>query len=115
MAIYLEQRERDYLKELIGVPQEFEWWKLKLLSKIDEDNEREEEIHSCKHKFGEYTGKRLSCKKCDHQLSESWFFKKNISNYMANKARASLAKRNTTAIEKKGERKSDRCEPIRLL
>jgi hypothetical protein len=115
MSIYLEQRERDLLKELIGVPQEFEWWKKKLLEKIADDEECLKEIQECKHKYGEYIGKRLSCKKCDHRISESWFFKKNISNYMANKARASLAKRNTTAIQKKGERKSDRCKPIRLL
>ena len=72
MALYLEQKERDLLKKLIGEPKEFEFLKIKVLDKIKEDEERLEGIHNCDHEYHIYNGVKDACSKCSTFRKEVW-------------------------------------------
>lgn len=74
MAVYLDQIERDLLKKLIGTPKEFEWVKLKLLSKIEDDEVVHGEIANHKHEYFVYEGLKTECI-CGSRPKEVWFVK----------------------------------------
>ena len=65
MALFLDVKEKIYLKKLLNgqYPGEF-WVKNKILEKLDVDNERTEKISECEHEFFEWTEERTMCKKC---------------------------------------------------
>lgn len=75
MALYLEQKERDLIKNLLGEPKEFEFVKIGLLKKVLSDEERLDKIGECDHEYKDYVGKRHSCSKCSQLQREEWMAK----------------------------------------
>lgn len=68
--ITLDVEEAEYLKSLMSktrdifVDSPFFWARDKLLKKLEEQNEEEENRKNCVHLYGEYVGKKRCCIKC---------------------------------------------------
>lgn len=81
MALYLDQAQRDYLKVLLAKQSSF-WIRDGILSKIEADEQRLQQIADCKHSFAEYKGQKHCCAKCGGLaigMGESWALKKKLS------------------------------------
>lgn len=63
--LFLDDIERNYLKELL-LKHPSTWWPhKKIQEKIEVEEKRLEEIKNCSHEFGTYKGEKECCTKCD--------------------------------------------------
>lgn len=73
--IFLEEKERNYLRQLLEKSAEKEFWiGKKILEKIDDDIKRIEEMNACDHVEAEYVGKKTCCGKCEANFKEGHGF-----------------------------------------
>lgn len=73
MAIYLDETQRNYLKQLLKKNPSNWWAHKKLEEQIQDEENTSTKIASCReHKFAEFIGRKDQCDNCGASNGFSW-------------------------------------------